>query len=189
MYVDAPNVRQLLLAHAREPRFVIVDSAAPNASRVDGVQMMLRSTFCWAPPGQRYGDARRHLPAAFLGCIPVFSVPDGHHTLEEALPWARMSLSVSADELPRLPAILRAVEPRQIAAMRRALRAARHALWYSSMYGECRAEMGGALPDAFDTLMAILRSRLQQREVEPGALAQLLNAAAAPTDEPRAAGT
>ena len=61
---------------------------------------MQRSHFCWVPPGQRYGDARRHILAAFHGCIPVFSIPDGHHTLEELVPWSRMSLSVSQEELP-----------------------------------------------------------------------------------------
>ena len=43
-------------------------SSRPTRPRFDWLQV---------PPGQRYGDARRHLAAAFLGCIPVFTVPDG----------------------------------------------------------------------------------------------------------------
>ena len=67
---------------------------------------MQRSHFCWVPPGQRYGDARRHIISAFHGCIPVFTVPDGHHTLEEVMPWSRMSVTVPQERLPLLPQIL-----------------------------------------------------------------------------------
>ena len=75
-------------------------SAVSKPTKVDVNEWMQRSVFCWVPPGQRYGDARRHIISAFHGCIPVFTIPDGHHTLEELVPWSRMSLSVSQEELP-----------------------------------------------------------------------------------------
>ena len=127
---------------------------------------MRRSTFCWVPPGQRYGDARRHITAAFHGCIPVFSVPDGHHTLEEVLPWERMSLHVPPEQLPQLPAILDNVSATARDAMRTELRGWRHALWYSSIYGECTAapdappRAAAAPRDAFEGLMRLLARRL-----------------------------
>ena len=102
----------------------------------------LRSQFCWAPPGQRYGDARRHLLAAFHGCIPVLTVPHGHHTFEEALPWRQMALVVPPERLASLPSILRDVTPADARRMRDELRRQRQRLWYASIYGEC--ERGAA---------------------------------------------
>ena len=174
VYAAELNVRVAAMALASEPGFVVVNSAAPNATRVDAVAHMLGAKFCWVPPGTRYGDARRHLYAAALGCVPVFTVPDGHPTLEEVLPWARMALFVPPSELPRLPALLRAVTPRRLAEMRAALACARRALWYSSVYGQCRAHdaadarcdgeregaSGAGGGDAFDALMRTLAQRL-----------------------------
>ena len=187
MYEHEANVREQLLAHQNEPGFVIVNSlrapthtpggrrllAPHNATgggaagaaggapaSVDVIAWMRRATFCWAPPGQRYGDARRHLLAAFLGCVPVLSVPDGHHTLEEVVPWREMALIVPPERLGELPAILRAVPPERLRAMRRALHCHRRMLWYASIYGACGLARGGTREDAFDALMRVLAARL-----------------------------
>ena len=118
----------VLLQHAAAPGFRIVNSFPPAAGRANATPPltaaqtrdgMRRATFCWVPPGQRYGDARRHIIAAFHGCIPVFTVPDGHHTLEEVLPWHRMALSVPQEQLPLLPQILRNVSAEEREEMRR----------------------------------------------------------------------
>ena len=131
-------------------------------TRVDANEWMQRSHFCWVPPGQRYGDARRHIIAAFHGCIPVLSVPDGHHTLEEVLPWERMALSVSQEQLPHLPAILRNVSAEERDAMRRELSCAWRRLWFSSIYGSCLGEE--TQTDAFDALVQTLANRLRRGE-------------------------
>ena len=120
---------------------------------------MARSDFCWVPPGQRYGDARRHILAAFHGCIPVFTIPDGHHTLEELIPWERMSVSVPQERMAMLPAILRNISDTQRAAMRRELSCAWRRLWFSSIYGTCFGE--DPQTDAFDALMQVFASRLE----------------------------
>ena len=120
---------------------------------------MQRSHFCWVPPGQRYGDARRHIISAFHGCIPVFTIPDGHHTLEEVVPWGRMSVSVAQEELPLLPAILRNISAERRDEMRHELSCAWRRLWYSSIYGQCLGEEPQT--DAFDGLLQVFAQRLQ----------------------------
>ena len=165
MYASRPNVRELILEHIGAPGFKIVNTfeGGRNASAagVDTYTWMRRSVFCWVPPGQRYGDPRRHILAAFLGCVPVFSVPDGHHTLEELLPWPNMSLEVPPERLHELPAILRAVPQRTLQHMRRRLRCARRYLWYASIYGACAPGLGREEPDAFQGLMRVLATRLE----------------------------
>ena len=193
MYAHEPNVRELLMHHRYEPGFKIVNTFPAPAKpanhsavgrrgirrrlgagkgpgkgdggsvEVNAVEWMRRSRFCGVPPGQRYGDARRHLVAAFLGCVPVFIVPDGHHTLDEALTWRKMAIVVTIEELPNLPAILNAVAPHTLERMRRRLRCASPMLWYSSIYGECAPGMGSGAPDAFDALMRTLAERLAPR--------------------------
>ena len=117
------------------------------------------------PPGQRYGDARRHIISAFHGCIPVFTIPDGHHTLEEVLPWGRMSVSVSQEALPLLPAILRNISAERRDEMRRELSCAWRRLWFSSIYGECLGEEPQT--DAFDGLLQVFAQRLQGGSGQP----------------------
>ena len=170
----------LLRLRAEDPAFnasgfAVFDSARRGA-RVNATEYMLHSQFCWAPPGQRYGDARRHLLAAFHGCIPVLTVPHGHHTFEEALPWRQMALVVPPERLASLPSILRDVTPADARTMRDELRRQRRRLWYASIYGECGAAPPAAAPpasedavsmgvlpdsdDAFATLMRIFAQRL-----------------------------
>ena len=64
---------------------------------------MRKSDFCWAPPGQRDSAARRHIPASFLGCVPVLSLPVGHYTLEEVL--AHVGLSESEQNIARVTTV------------------------------------------------------------------------------------
>jgi hypothetical protein len=175
VYASEVNVREAILAHRGETDFHIVNSYVdPRTNRsgliapsppphVDTIEWMRRSTFCWVPPGQRYGDARRHILAAFLGCIPVFSIPDepaAQHTLGELLAWDAISIEVPLSKLAELPDILRAIPSQRIARMRRGLECARKYLWYATIYGACADGLGGGVPDAFDGLMRLLASRL-----------------------------
>ena len=174
MYAAGPNVRTELLRlassttgpFAENGRFVVVDSA--QGDQLDAHAHMARSEFCWVPPGQRYGDARRHLVAAFHGCIPVFTIPDGHHTLEEVMPWSRMSVTVPQERLPLLPQILANYSRRDIKQMRDLLRGWRQVLWYGSSCAAVSAlppssERGASVPrDAFEGLMQLLAARLER---------------------------
>ena len=89
-YTSHRNVRELLLQHSLEPGFHIFNTF-PNASAaspppsVDVSEWMRRSTFCWVPPGQRYGDARRHVLAAFLGASRASNSWLGTHGLAAML--------------------------------------------------------------------------------------------------------
>ena len=179
---DALNVREILMRHAGSPGFQIVNTypgakagGSKGGNEVSVGDWMRQSVFCGVPPGQRYGDARRHLLAAFLGCVPVLMVPDGHHTLEEVLPWREMAINVSPEDMPRLPDILRAVTPPRLERMRRKLRCARRLLWYASMYGACAPWMGRGSPDAFDGLMRTLASRLSPTPARPRRASQFFD--------------
>ena len=171
-FAAAANVRETLLRlRAEDPAFnasgFAVFNSARRGARVNATEYMLHSQFCWAPPGQRYGDARRHLLAAFHGCIPVLTVPHGHHTFEEALPWRQMALVVPPERLASLPSILRGVTPADARRMRDELRRQRQRLWYASIYGECGAAPAppapedavstGVLPDSDDAFAALMR--------------------------------
>ena len=74
--------------------------------------------------------------------------------------WPNISVSIHPDQMEQIPTILRAISPAQIWAMQDALHCARRLLWFSSMYGACRAELGTPGPDAFDALMGVLARRL-----------------------------
>ena len=174
MYAAGPNVRTELLRLSTagafaENSFVVVDSA--QGGQLDAHAYMARSDFCWVPPGQRYGDARRHLVAAFHGCIPVFTVPDGHHTLEEVVPWSRMSVTVPQERLSLLPQILANYSRREIKQMRDLLRGWRQVLWYGSSCAAVSAlpptsGWGASVPrDAFGGLMQLLAARLEREKV------------------------
>ena len=116
------------------------------------------------PPGQRYGDARRHILAAFLGCIPVFSVPDGVPTLAELLPWHQMAVEASSVEaIASLPERLRSIPTTTRQAMRQRLACAARFLWYASVYGACDEGASRGGQDAFDGLTAILAARLSRQ--------------------------
>ena len=105
--------------------------------------------------------------AAFLGCIPVFTIPDGHHTLEDhtELDWPTMSLTVPQQDLAALPAIIRNVSQAEIERMQYRLSCAWRRLWFSSMYGSCLGE--DPRTDAFDALLTVLRSRGRQGQSAP----------------------
>ncbi|KAL1496466.1 hypothetical protein AB1Y20_016420 [Prymnesium parvum] len=189
-YASAANVREAVMAHAAAEGFRLVDSArgGPKLTAAECAAEMARASFCWVPPGQRYGDARRHLVAAMVGCVPVFSVPDGHHTLEELLPWRALALHAPREEqLAALPALLRAVEPASLPRRRRALACAAPLLWYARLFGRCGGAEGA--PDGFDGLMAVLAARLRRQGDEMNAtratrrwLSECLAAAAAAAD-------
>ena len=161
-----PNVRTALLAHTGEAGFKIVNTFNKSVTRVSSHDWMRASHFCWVPPGQRYGDARRHIVSVFTGCIPVITIPDNHNTLEELLPWERFAVLVPPEQLPRLPQLLRSISPQRREEMRAALRCVWRRLWYSSVYGPCFGE--SASTDAFDGLLRVLAARVAPSGVSCG---------------------
>lgn len=179
----SPHVRADILRLKGEPGFFIHNSFLPPprmrkalgtkakpAPRVSHLEMERHASFCWVPPGQRYGDARRHVPSSFLGCVPVFTMPEsGGRTYDELIRWDDVSLDVPQSHLPRLPSLLRAVSSTRLDAMRQGLGCVWRRLWFSSIYGACLGE--DPAEDAFDALLQVLARRARRWRVPPpGAL-------------------
>ena len=82
--------------------------------------------------GVSEGDSDRYLPAILYGCIPVWVHPGEVAPLDEAVPWANVSLHLQAGPcgevscsgaMASLRAMLSRVSQRQVVAMRRAMAA------------------------------------------------------------------
>jgi len=175
-----PHVRaDIHRLHKQTPNFKVVNSLLDE--KVDPVTWMLKSQFCWVPPGQRYGDPRRHLLSASFGCIPVFTLPNGHFAFDELLPWKSMAVMVNRSDLPNLPAILAKYSAADRERMRTQLRCAWPRLWFSSIYGSCFGD--NPRFDAFDALMATLRYRIKDPAIVKPAYASSTDACAQ-TDRP-----
>jgi hypothetical protein len=56
----------------------VLTTAQHVLTPAQAAEAMRNATFCWVPPGQRYGDARRHLVASFVTCVPVFKIGRAH---------------------------------------------------------------------------------------------------------------
>ena len=79
---------------------------------------MLTSTFSAAPAGNGL-HSYRLAEAIFLGSIPV--IVDAKLILPfcSVLDWRAFSVRITPDQLPQLPALLRALPPARVAAMQR----------------------------------------------------------------------
>lgn len=178
-YIDPGRTALAKLAAA--PRFLVHDGSAGGA-RVDGRAMMRRAEFCGVPHGMRGGYGGRWLPSVQHGCIPVFLYDQP--PLAEAVPWERMSITVSLDEVQHLPERLAAISLEERQHMRSELARQLHrVVWLPSnrtaaRYGTpesffthawrefraatrgCDASQGSdAGVDAFDTLIEVLEKR------------------------------
>eukprot|EP00898_Chlorokybus_atmophyticus_P003505 jgi/Chlat1/4155/Chrsp27S04260 len=106
----------------KEPDFKVVRWS--NDAGLD----MRTSLFCLAPTGHGWGI---RLPMAVLqGCIPVIIQDDTMQYFEDILPYEDFSLRVAQKDIPKLPTILRAVPPEEIARKQAMLaRVWRYFLW------------------------------------------------------------
>ena len=92
----------------------------------------LRSaTFCGAFPGDGWSGGISS--AIFAGCVPLI-ISDGIELpFENVLDYSRFSLRVAEADIPRLPALLRAIPPHRIAELQRGVRAVRARFGYASI--------------------------------------------------------
>ena len=163
-----------------------LDRAAQAAAAAAGLNLsspdwfgeaMSRSDFCLSPLGVSEGDSDRYLPAILYGCIPVWVHPGEVAPLDEALPWANVSLHLQAGPcgirescsgaMASLRAMLSRVSQRQVVAMRRAMAAVWPRLLWTRPFGSYLGEAGEA--DAFATLVEVLRLRLARTRADGGA--------------------
>ena len=164
-----------------------LDHAAQAAAAEAGLNLsspdwfgeaMSRADFCLSPLGAHEGDSDRYLPAILYGCIPVWVHPGEVAPLDEALPWANVSLHLQAGPcdttgscagaMASLRAMLARVSQRQLVAMRRAMAAMWPRLLWTRPFGSYLGETGEA--DAFATLVEVLRLRLARASEHAGAV-------------------
>ena len=130
---------------------------------------MLRSQFCLCPSGTGWGMRVFH--SAVLGCVPVIIQRDERTQFPPVLQafegllldWHEISVRIEPADIPRLPAILRALaaDAPALAAKRAALtRAWTRLLWREALPADLRPLLRNA-PDAFDSLMQTLWLRMQ----------------------------
>ena len=100
-----------------------------------------------------------------LGCVPLITKERfSSDLLEEAINWSSVSIRVPPVDMPSLPHVLNATDAEPL---RRAAAEVRGRLLWTSIYGSCidrprlgvgtAARRGRRRPDAFDTLMQVLR--------------------------------
>ena len=119
------------------------------------------ASYCVVPEGKIGGYGHRAIAALMLGCVPLVTKERfSADLLEEAIDWSALALRVPPVDMHRLPALLARDHPEP---RRRAAAAVRRRLLWTSIYGGCGLDGGGrraaapAPPDAFDTLMEVLR--------------------------------
>uniref|UniRef100_A0A6U2FL05 Exostosin GT47 domain-containing protein n=1 Tax=Chlamydomonas euryale TaxID=1486919 RepID=A0A6U2FL05_9CHLO len=131
-------------------------------------QAQLRSArFCLAPTGGGHGH--RQVLVAFAGCVPLLIGDFVHQPFEPELDWARFSVSARQADIPTLHETLSAITPAAHAALRSALPCAAQHLSWSSVVGGFMRESGRY--DAFETLLEVLRARIDHPGIPPHRLA------------------
>lgn len=127
------SVRNVLPEYSQGVRqaFYRMHRRAPGVKYQVGkwsIASLANSTFCLAPSGWGYGW-RTYLSLA-VQCIPVIVQPFVQQAFEDLLPYDTFSLRISPTDLPKLPALLRAVPKTRVCAMRAAAaRYFRAVLW------------------------------------------------------------
>mmetsp|Transcript_13903 Transcript_13903/g.42397 ORF Transcript_13903/g.42397 Transcript_13903/m.42397 type:complete len:751 (-) Transcript_13903:639-2891(-) len=154
--------------HHKEPGFNLrATDLLPPPPRADLDELTLRSIFCLCPSGTGWGMRAFH--AVALGCIPVIIQDDGSSHYPSVLQafegpildWEQLAVRLTFNDIPQLPAILRALagNSTNLARKRTSLvRAWSRLLWREAMSPEDRLAIDGA-PDAFDSIMQSLKMR------------------------------
>lgn len=116
------------------------------------------------------------------GCVPVVIMDNVHAVLESVLDWSAFSLRVAEADVARLPELLQAVSPQQLAALQAGLAKVWHRFTYFGHVaikqqlakvagvevrrgGGSNVKLGRALQnDAFGTLMQWLSGRMKHKQ-------------------------
>jgi hypothetical protein len=114
------GVRQKLDAEARAGDWrnkyrIQVEEDQPGAYS----QLLARSLFCFVMQGDgwsaRFADAISH------GCIPVIVMDTADPPFGAELDWGAISVKIPVADIPRIPQILQAISPAQVASMQAAI--------------------------------------------------------------------
>ncbi len=180
------GVRQRLFAqHRNRTDFYLRERPGASALELETVRS---SKFCFAPHGVGFG--MRQFNAIAAGCVPlIIEVRPAddkefggalEQVYEEVLPWDEFTLRVNRSQIPELPRLLREVTPAEHEAMLRAAACVWPRLFWLHAFGgdthdaqlerpppQCNAACLEQLRtlvgfDAFETLMALLRRRVDR---------------------------
>ena len=89
------------------------------------------ATFCGAFPGDGWSGGISS--AVFAGCVPVIVMDGIEFPFENVLNYSAFSIRIAEKDVPRLPAILRAVPPERIATLQAGLARVRSRFGYGSL--------------------------------------------------------
>eukprot|EP00899_Mesostigma_viride_P018281 jgi/Mesvir1/26454/Mv16129-RA.2 len=173
--------KQFYDLYRHHPSFLILDIGVPATSRRDHWQRsngMLTSTFCFSPHGIGWGV--RVYEAVVAGCIPIVIMDDGVNppvelAFEEIIPWDDFAVRLPRADINRIPELVLDMPDAEVAARQKAM--AQHwrrlvwnnnARWPPAMRfkgsrggGVGGVEQGGDPPDAFESIMEVIRLRFQ----------------------------
>ena len=115
------GIRSVIARAENDPRLEIVGHLARDWWHIEYHKRMRAATFCGAFPGDGWSGGISS--AIFAGCVPLI-ISDGIELpFENVLDYSRFSLRVAEADIPRLPALLRAIPPHRIAELQRGVRA------------------------------------------------------------------
>eukprot|EP00899_Mesostigma_viride_P026830 jgi/Mesvir1/7331/Mv19141-RA.1 len=120
--------------------------------------MLATSRFCLAPTGSGFGI--RIMDSVVMGCIPVIISDNIDQPFEDLLPYELFSVRVEERRIPDLLDILLAITPEEEQEMHRQLDCCMARFLWRSVIRERPLPPG---PDAFASIMEVLRRRIEGR--------------------------
>ncbi|KAG1670893.1 hypothetical protein FOA52_000395 [Chlamydomonas sp. UWO 241] len=124
---------------------------------------LAHTRFCLAPTGGGHGH--RQILVAFSGCVPLLIGDSVLQPFEPEIDWTKFSVTVKQDKIPELHTLLSDIGPEAYAGMQRALHCGAQHMTFSSFLGSFQWD--DAKYDAFETILAILRARIDNPGVAP----------------------
>eukprot|EP00899_Mesostigma_viride_P013090 jgi/Mesvir1/21782/Mv04178-RA.1 len=119
---------------------------------------LVGAKFCLAPSGAGFGI--RTIDAVIMGCVPVIVQDNVEQPFEDYLPYERFSVRLNESQIPFMLDILRGIDDATYARMQRELECCMTRFIWRGMGPSTPLPPG---PDAFATVMEILRNRVEGR--------------------------
>jgi len=124
---------------------------------------MANSVFCGAPTGGGHG--KRNVLVTVLGCIPVTVTDNVYQPFEPEIHWDKFSVALPEADIPQMHVVLANVTEDKREYLQANLWCGAQHLFWSSIFGGVLGDDGRY--DAFETVMEILRMRLQYPDLPP----------------------
>ena len=124
---------------------------------VDLAKEIASAVFCLDLSGA--GFSTRFTLAMVLGCIPVY-IDELVQPWDAVLPLDEFSIRFTVAELPQLPHIIGSVSDKRVAQLQAAVLKYRSAYHWRTLFGPTSDDATSSDPDAFETLMMALASRI-----------------------------